>query len=106
MDLTEEDICEGLIYKYKITEGNGDVVGSITLPCNVYISFVRYDYEGRYQSHSYNLSFKHPGEKYQNIPKGVYQGILTMKVGETSWFNITKEYLHEISNSEYEGYHF
>lgn len=72
-------------------EGDGQLIKDITLPCSVYLTFTRYDYEGRFHSHLINVSNKHPGEKDSNIPKGVYEAMLTMKVGEKAWLNITKE---------------
>ena len=94
LSLPKSNLSENLV-KYMETPGTGADLGDISVPAHFYISFIKFDYEGRFISQIKNISIKNPITKFDiSIPQGVYEAIKGMKLYERSWFNMKSEELH------------
>lgn len=89
------------------TPGTGSDLGDISVPAQFYITFIKFDYEGRFISQIKKIGIKNQNNKFDiNIPLGVYEAIKGMKLYERSWFNMKSEKLHETKDLKYKGCHF
>ena len=87
--------------------GTGSELGDISVPAHFKITFIKFDYEGRFISKVKKIDIKNPTNKYDiNIPLGIYQAIKGMKLYERSWFNMKSEELHDTKDLKHKGCHF
>lgn len=70
--LPKQEVAPGISKRIE-AEGRGETLQSIKVPCNIFFSFYRYDYEGRYHSHKINVCVRGISSRSNSeIPKGVY----------------------------------
>lgn len=85
--LPKEEIALDLIKRIE-KEGQGEMLKDFKLPCHIIVSFYKYEYNGRYHSHSLNVCIKDFANRSSSeVPKGVYIALETMRVEEKAWVN-------------------
>lgn len=88
-------------------QGTGEVIKDIKVPCSVYLSFSRYDYEGRFHSHAQRVCIRDVGNKSgKDLPPGLYAVVDTMRVDEKCWVNFKTPDLHHVQDLPNGGCHF
>ena len=83
-------------------EGEGIVFVDIKIPCTIYFSLDIYDYEGKLFNQIPINKYSNTEQNPHTISAGTLQAVNTMKLGETSWFNIKT---HDIKGVNTEGCH-
>ena len=57
-------------------EGTGELIKEIKVPCSIYLSFYKYDYEGRFYSQLLNVCIRDINKRSSlEIPQGVYLAV-------------------------------
>lgn len=78
--LPKETVVEGIV-KYLEKPGTGSILGEITIPAHIHLTFIKFDYEGRFISQLKGITIKNLNEKNDlNIPIGVYEVVKGMKL--------------------------
>ena len=78
--LPKVELAPGVIKRIE-AEGTGELIKEIKVPCSIYLSFHKYDYEGRFYSQLLNVCIRDINKRSNlEIPQGVYLAVESMRL--------------------------
>mgnify|MGYP001210736167 CR=1 FL=1 len=81
VDMPKQQLADHLIKRFE-KEGTGEIIGNIGIPFDVYVTYDKYDYEGRVINSVYNAKARlPPAQATESTPPGIALAIKTMKLG-------------------------